>query len=54
MHVSRVSYTDIAMFHVATTIVRYVFKFVFANGAAIAKRVDSTYALQKYNKEKGC
>jgi hypothetical protein len=36
VHVSRVSYTDIALFHVATVIVRYVFKFVFISREEIA------------------
>jgi hypothetical protein len=36
VHVSRVSYSNIALFHVATAIVQYVFKFVFVNGETIA------------------
>jgi hypothetical protein len=36
VHVSRISYTNIALFHVAATIVRYVFRFVFVNGTTIA------------------
>jgi hypothetical protein len=36
VHVSRVSYTNIALFHVAAAIVQYLFKFVFVNGTKIA------------------
>jgi hypothetical protein len=36
VHVSRVSYTNIALFHVAAAIVRYLFKFVFVNVTSIS------------------
>jgi hypothetical protein len=36
VHVSRLCYTTIALFHVAAAIVRHLFKFVFLNGTTIA------------------
>jgi hypothetical protein len=36
VHVSQLCYTTIALFHVAATIVRHLFKFVFLNGTTIA------------------
>jgi hypothetical protein len=36
LHVCQISYTNLALFHVAATIVRYVFRFVFVNGTTIA------------------